>query len=127
MRTAAASPLPAIDPRQHLRSLGHRAHAAREGCDVQVAAATVSGGEVDALAVRRPMQVLGIAIEVAGDPAHVGAVEVHDPELVGLVGLRRPFEPDEGDPAAVWRQHRCRPRSLGAGDLSHVPVSISTA
>ncbi len=91
--------------RDHLRPLRDVADAAREIGVADVDRAAIGSGEVDAPTVRRPAQIVRIAVQRAGEIAQPRAVEPHRPEVRRTVRLVRGVGSGQRDGAPVRGHH----------------------
>ena len=107
--------------REHVGALGDRLHDV--GADaghrqhVQVLAARILRGEVEAGAVGLPLHVLRRAIPVAGHQARIAAVDVHHVQLAVGPRVARRVDARVGDELAVGRHPRVAVRTLAARQL----------
>ena len=92
-----------------LRARGDVAHAAGKVGVVHVDRAAIASLEVDALAVRRPAQFLGIAVEGFGDVAHPPAVDPHHVEIGRSMRVPGRIVAGECDAPPIRRHGRVRP------------------
>ena len=74
--------------------------------EIKARVAMDGGGEINAVAVRRPPRRLNVVIDRAGKKLAVAAVPIHDVKLAELITLVAVIEADIGDLFAVGRNFR---------------------